>query len=128
MVFVRLDLPNEHFFLFGKDFDSDVARTFYAHLFGLGRQTGEVDLTIFHTSLFLELGLDRLDFLIECLFLRVLVISVLDKLALQLEQLLVSELTALNLPSQLILQQFHALKVALLHRCLFFCHRVVLAS
>jgi len=128
LVFKDFNLVHEDLFLFSQDLHAHVTGTLNAHLLRLGSKSRKVNLSVLHTALFLQIVLQLLHFLAKALLLGVFVVSVLHKLALQLEQLLVCNLAALHLASQFVLQQCQTLKVALLHNSLLLKNGVSLLS
>ena len=70
--------------------------------------------------------LQGLDLFIESLFLGIFVISVLQELVLELQELRVCCLAALHLPGELVLKQCHGLEMILLHACLLLSYLISL--
>ena len=70
--------------------------------------------------------LQGLDLFIESLFLGIFVISVLQELVLELQELRICCLAALHLPGELVLKQCHGLEMILLHACLLLSYRISL--
>lgn len=123
---MSLNLVDKNLFFLLQDLESDIASALDAHFLRLSCESCEIDLAVLHAPFFLQIVLQLLDFLVERLLVCVFVVSVLQKLALQLEQLVVSHLATLDLPRQLVLEQRHRLEMVVLHHRLLFRNRVPL--